>query len=163
MSGYDASKSIGGITLDADILASLDPCDIRKIARWYEAESRRLHFAASEREAKNQQRKEIERSLRKWTAERVRLSEIMITFMEDGMSRERAVNTLSRQIGEDEKKLLYILKLHIKDQNSRARDTRRITAIRLAQDGWSNEKIAEWCGCHPNTIARDLRRALQQP
>ncbi len=60
------------------------------------------------------------------------------------------------------KKLAYILKNFMKSQNMKGREARKIAAIRMAQSGWSNQEIAVELDCHPNTIGRDLKKAVSE-
>lgn len=159
------NKSNGGITIDAKVLERLAPEEISEIARWYEQEGRRLHLVAAERLAKFRAQKQAKNDAEKWAAERRRLGSIMCAYMDAGMQPLKAINTVARSLGESENKLAKILKIHIREQKTGSqktgsREARRITAIRLAQVGWSNIEIGAELGVHANTIGRDIKKAI---
>ncbi len=44
----------------------------------------------------------------------------------------------------------------VKPQRLSAAEKRELCALRL--DGWTQAEIADWLGCHKNTVAKWLRR-----
>lgn len=149
-----------GITLDAKVLDRLAPDEINEIARWYEAEAKRLRLMASERELRQRRAIEAKKNALLWQHQQDKIGSILSVMIYEGLQPERAIKNLSKQLGEDEKKLSHIYRNYIKKLSREGRDARKIAAIRLAQAGWTNIEIAQELDCHPNTIGRDLKKAV---
>ncbi len=144
------------------MLERLEPAELDSVALMYEQTARRIRFKSAEKRERQRIHAEAIKGLAEWSSKREKIARILIVKMQDGMSPEAAIRTLSREIGEDEKKLAYMLKSHFREKRNGERDHRRICVIRLAQDGWSNQRIAQELGIHPNTVGRDLRLALNR-
>jgi len=146
--------------LDAGIIERLSPAEIHEIARWYGRESKRLSLLASERELRQRRGKEIEKEIEEAARHRHHLGTVLLAMIGSGLQPERAIKNLAKSTGESENNLAYALKDYTRRQSREGRDARKIAAIRMAQAGWSNQEIAAKLECHPNTIGRDLKKAV---
>ena len=142
--------------MDKAIISELDEPTLRLLAVYYARTARRLKMRAAELSAwKGQRQKAIDH---RHDLEDATL--LIPKYIACGMDYDAAIRAAAQTSGVETWCLEGRFKRLCLENESAAREARRIAVMRLAHSGFSNTEIAERIGCHRNTVSRDIGKAL---